>query len=133
MLLNKSEYKNRLDKAEEFLKNMKNQKALNYLNDIIKSDPSNANLWLLLGIANRRLGKYKKSIECFEKVTEFNTSMVEAWGLLTITYIDYDDINKAKESIEKAGKLNPNNEKIQFYRENLIRIYVKHGPFFQSV
>jgi hypothetical protein len=37
---------------------------------------------------------------------------------------------KAKEVMKKAADLNPLDEKIQFYRKNLIRVYEKFGPFF---
>jgi hypothetical protein len=32
--------------------------------------------------------------------------------------------------MKTASELNPLDEKIQFYRDNLIRVYEKFGPFF---
>ena len=116
--------------AEKYLRDSKNLKAVNCLKEIVYKDPTSDQAWLLLGIANRRIGELDEAIECFKTATELNSSMEEAWGLLTITYIDQGNIDKAKETIEKAGQINPFDEKIQLYRENLVKIYVKHGPFF---
>jgi len=41
------------------------------------------------------------------------------------------DLSKSTEKVmEKAVKFNPLDEKIQFYSDNLIRVYEKFGPFF---
>jgi len=119
-----------LKRANEYLIKKKNTKAIKHLNKLIDNDPGNEEAWLLLGIAKRRLGSLEGAIECFKIVTELNTSMIEAWGLLTVTHMDNENYKMAEEVIEKAVQLNPNNEKIQFYQENLIRVYKKFGPFF---
>jgi len=36
----------------------------------------------------------------------------------------------AKKTIEKAGRLNSDNSRIQFLRHTLIETYIKYGPFF---
>ena len=70
------------------------------------------------------------AIESFETATELDNTLIEAWGLLTITYMDKGKLKKAKDVMKTAAKLNPLDEKIQFYRDNLIRVYEKFGPFF---
>ncbi len=107
-----------------------NDKALAIINDLLDKDPSNEQGWLYLGIVNRRLDKLDDAIKCFETATDLNSTLIEAWGLLTITFIDMKNIKLAKKVMEKAVEFNPLDEKIQFYSENLIRVYEKFGPFF---
>ena len=130
MQLDKSLLEKQISKATEYLDEKKNVKAEKYLNKIIKKDPGNDEAWLLLGIAKRRLGKQGEAIECFTSATELNVSKEEAWGLLTITLVDQGNIVMAKKTIEKAGRLNPDNSRIQFLRHTLIETYIKYGPFF---
>jgi tetratricopeptide (TPR) repeat protein len=76
------------------------------------------------------MGKLDDAIKCFETVTDLNSTLIEAWGLLTVTYIDMGNVKLAEEVMEKAVEFNPLDEKIQFYSDNLIRVYEKFGPFF---
>ena len=69
-------------------------------------------------------------MKCFETAIDFNSTLVEAWGLLTITYLDIGDSHLAEKVMVRATNLNPFDKKIQFYSENLIRVYEKFGPFF---
>ncbi|GAH50501.1 unnamed protein product, partial [marine sediment metagenome] len=105
-----------------------NDKALAIVNDLLDKDPSNEQAWLYLGIVNRRLGKLDDAIKCFETATDLNSTLIEAWGLLTITYIDMGSVKLAEEVMKKAVEFNPLDEKIQFYSDNLIRVYEKFGP-----
>jgi len=93
-------------------------------------DPSNDQAWLYLGIVNRRIGKLDEAIKSFETATDLNNTLIEAWGLLTITFMDKGKFKKAEEIMRTAAELNPNDEKIKFYRDNLVRVYKKFGPFF---
>jgi len=130
MLLEISELESPLLQINEQLLKGKNNKAKKALNRFLNENPLNQQAWLLLGITNRRIGSLDEAILCFEKASHLNTKSLEAWGLLTITYLDKGNQKLARETIERAGKLNPNDEKIQFYRNNLIRVYEKFGPFF---
>jgi len=130
MQLNKLEYERGIDTATKYLANDKNFKAIKFLNKLLDKDPSNDEAWLLLGIAKRRIGELDDAIKCLKTATEINTSKIEAWGLLTMTLIDKGDLREAEVIIEKAGSLNPYNPKIQFFRDNLVRVYSKFGPFF---
>jgi len=76
------------------------------------------------------MGKLDVAINSFETATELNNALIEAWGLLTITYMDKGELKKAGKVMKIAAELNPLDEKIQFYRDNLIRVYEKFGPFF---
>jgi len=130
MLLEISELESPLLEINEYLLKGKHTKAKKSLKKLLDENPSNDQAWLLLGITYRRIGALNDALGCFKKATELNNEFLEAWGLLTITYLDMGNKELAGEVIEKAGDLNPNDEKIQFYRENLIRVYEKFGPFF---
>jgi len=122
--------KQAIERVNKLLRNKDTEKALTIVNSLLDKDPSNEQAWLYSGIVNRRMGKLDIAINSFETATELNNSLIEAWGLLTITYIDKGKLKKAKEVMETAAELNPLDEKIQFYRDNLIRVYEKFGPFF---
>ena len=130
MQASKSKISSQTDKANEFLIQRRNSKAAKILSKLLDEEPLNDEAWLLLGIANRRLGLLEEAVNCFKTAVDINREMEEAWGLLTITFLDLDNINMAKKSIEKARELNPDNEKIDFYSKNLIRVYKNFGPFF---
>jgi len=122
--------KQAIDQINKLLAEKNNEKALVVVNSLLDKDPSNEQAWLYLGIVNRRIGKLDTAINSFETATELNNTLIEAWGLLTITFMDKGELKKAEEVMKVATELNPLDEKIQFYRENLIRVYEKFGPFF---
>jgi Flp pilus assembly protein TadD len=122
--------KQAIEQINKLLADKNNHKALNAVNNLLDKDPTNEHAWLYLGIVNRRMGKLDIAIKSFETATELNGALIEAWGLLTITYMDKGKLKKAKEIMKTAAELNPLDEKIQFYRDNLIRVYEKFGPFF---
>jgi tetratricopeptide (TPR) repeat protein len=130
MELDKIETQNLLEEVHQFLKERNHEKALYYVNKLLDKNPTNEKAWLYLGITYRRLGKLEDAIKCFDTAADLDNSMVEAWGLLTITYMDKGEIDLAKRTMDKAADLNPKDEKILFYRNNLIRVYDKFGPFF---
>ena len=130
MALDEIKNKEVLELVNKYLAEQDNDKALSTVNKLLDRDPSNDQAWLYLGIVNRRIGKLDVAINSFETATELNSTLIEAWGLLTITFLDKGNIEKAEEVMKTAADKNPNDEKIQFYRDNLIRVYKKFGPFF---
>ena len=122
--------KQAIEQINKFLAEKDNKKALLIVNSLVDKDPSNDQAWLYLGIVNRRMGKLDVAINSFQTATELNNTLIEAWGLLTITYMDKGELKKAEEVMQAAEELNPLDEKIKFYRNNLIRVYEKFGPFF---
>ena len=116
--------------VNKFLAEQDNDKALSAINKLLDRDPSNDQAWLYLGIVNRRIGKLDVAITSFKTATELNSTLIEAWGLLTITFLDKGELEKAEEIMKAAAEKNPHDEKIKFYRDNLIRVYKKFGPFF---
>ena len=130
MALDEIKNKEVIELLNKYLAEQDNDKALLAVNKLLDRDPSNNQAWLYLGIVNRRIGKLDIAIKSFETATDLNSALIEAWGLLTITYLDLGKLEKAEETMKIAAELNPNDEKIDFYRENLIRVYKKFGPFF---
>ncbi len=130
MALDEIKNKEVLELVNKYLAEQDNAKALSTVNKLLDRDPSNDQAWLYLGIVNRRIGKLDVAINSFETATELNSTLIEAWGLLTITFLDKGNLEKAEEVLKTAADKNPNDEKIQFYRDNLIRVYKKFGPFF---
>ncbi len=130
MELDKIETLNLLEEVHQFLKEKNHNKALFYVNRLLDKDPTNENAWLYLGIIYRRTGNLENAVKCFQTAADLNNSMIEAWGLLTITHMDKGEINMAKKTMDKAVDLNPKDQKILFYRNNLVRVYKKFGPFF---
>ena len=130
MELDEIKNKEIIESINKYLTLRDNDKALAIVNDLLDKDPSDEQAWLYLGIVNRRLDKLDDAIKCFETAVDLNSSLIEAWGLLTITYIDMGNIKLAEAVMKKAVEFNPLDEKIQFYRDNLIRVYEKFGPFF---
>ena len=119
-----------IDRINKLLIKEKNFKAIRLLNKVVRDDPSNYDAWLLLGIAKRRVCLLSEAIDCFENATNIDSEKEEAWGLYTITLIDNGRLEDAQEIIEKASRLNPSNSKLSFYKETLIHVYEKFGPFF---
>lgn len=122
--------RDRIDKAFELLREKENAKAIELVRGLLKIDPEIDQGWLLLGIANRRIGDLDSAITCLQKTTEVNNSMEEAWGLLAVTYLDRKQEKRAKECLLRSVELNPSSEELKFYEQNLIRIYKMFGPFF---
>lgn len=130
MQLNSLESDKVFDRVNKLLMKEKNYKAIRLLNRITKDDPTNSEAWLLLGIAKRRVNILNDAIKCFETATELDCKKEEAWGLYTITLLDCGKFVEAQDIIEKASQLNPSNNKLLFYKDNLIHVYEKFGPFF---
>ncbi|MBY9016196.1 MAG: tetratricopeptide repeat protein [Candidatus Lokiarchaeota archaeon] len=119
-----------IELVNKYLAEQDNDKALSAVNKLLDRDPSSDQAWLYLGIVNRRMGRLEVAIKSFETAIELNNTLIEAWGLLTITFLDKGKLEKAKETMKNATEQNPTDEKIKFYQNNLIRVYEKFGPFF---
>jgi tetratricopeptide (TPR) repeat protein len=130
MELENVENRNILKEVYYYLRKLENIKARELVNSLLKENPTNEYAWLYLGIAQRRLKKLDDAIKCFETAVNLDNAMIEAWGLLTITYMDKNDKISATKTLKKAVKLNPENDTLRFYCKNLIRVYDKFGPFF---
>ncbi|MFX1453707.1 MAG: tetratricopeptide repeat protein [Promethearchaeota archaeon] len=127
-MLNNS--KSELEKAYGYLIYKENIKAIKVLSKFIKNNSLNYNAWVYLGIAKRRIHAYEEAIACFKTASKLNKSIIDAWGLLAITYLDQGKIDMAQKILEKAAKFNQFNPIFQFLYLNLIQLWRKDGPFF---
>lgn len=124
------QFQEKIVKALNDLRSNKNLETFEYIDELFDMEPTIDQAWLILGIAKRRIGELDYAIRSFQKTVEFNNFMIEGWGLFTIMYLNKSEILLAENSLERAVELNPNNEKILYYRNNLIHLSEQFGPFF---
>jgi tetratricopeptide (TPR) repeat protein len=62
------------------------ERAVSALEQDVKADPNNAELWLHLGFAYRKLDQIDKAQEAFEKTTALNPKAKDAFFMLGIIY-----------------------------------------------
>ena len=122
-----------IDSAKKYISEKKELKAVKLLKRISKSYPLNEKVWLLIGVANHRIGCYNKAIECYKKAANINSISLEAWRLIAVAYMDQGKNTEAEEIIEKAEKLNPSEIKLNFLRSNLEKIYLNYKSFLNRI
>ncbi len=76
------------------------ERAVTALNEVIKKDPNNAELWLHLGFAYRKINKISQAQQAFEKTAELNPENQEALFMLGLIY----EKNKQTQKALKAWK-----------------------------
>jgi len=133
MSFSESEIINKIKIAKNALLKNQNEKAERILDEIMEEDLANEHMWLLTGIIKRRLNKYTQAIKCFQTAIDLNQELEEAWGLLTITFLDINKKKRAQDVLDKAINLNPSNNKLKFFQENLIHVYDRFGSFFDKL
>ena len=65
-------------RAERLVIERKPLLAIKELNKAIVLDPKNANLYFVLGMANRQLGRRKRTAEAFEKLLQLDPKHPQA-------------------------------------------------------
>jgi cytochrome c-type biogenesis protein CcmH/NrfG len=76
------------------------ERAVSALEEDLKTDPNNAELWLHLGFAYRKLGKIDQAQNAFEKVSSLNPNEKDAFFMLGLIY----ESKNQKDAAEKAWK-----------------------------
>src|SRR5882724_4300958 len=69
-------------------------RALAVLEQSVKTDPNNSELWLHLGFAYRKLDKIDQAQSAFEKVTTFDAHSRDALYMLGLIYEKKHDTQK---------------------------------------
>jgi len=82
-------------------------KSIDYINKAICLKPENPSLYSNLGLQYRHLQQYEKAIECFNKSLSLREDAT-AYAMLGGCYGEMKNLQKAKEMIYKALKINPN-------------------------
>lgn len=100
-----------LDTIRESIKQKEWEKALKTIQNSLKTDPNNTNLYFLQGLTFGLTGVYNKAIEAFNKSIEIEPKFSSVWFNLGYTYSQLKDYVKAIESYMKAIEINPEYEK----------------------
>jgi len=76
------------------------ERAVSALEQDLKTDPNNAELWVHLGFAHRKMGKLDDAQRAFEKAAALNPRATEALYMLGLIYESKHD----QKAAEKAWK-----------------------------
>jgi len=82
-------------------------KVIEYLTELLKTSPKNAELWNLIGVAHGSLGNSQKAVECYEHALQIDPQYAKTWYNLGIVYGNMGNFQKAIECCEQALKINP--------------------------
>jgi cytochrome c-type biogenesis protein CcmH/NrfG len=90
------------------------ERAASALEEDIKADPTNAELWLHLGFAQRKLGQINDAQKAFEKVTSLNPQLQDAYYMLGLIYESKHMTPEAKKAWEQylTAETNPDRRAI---------------------
>jgi len=98
-------------------RNLENyEKAIYYLNEAFAIDKRLLEIYNEFGINYAALGDYEKAIQYFEKAFEQSKSIELATNIV-MCYIHNNDMKKAKEALQEAIKIDPNDEIVVQLRE----------------
>lgn len=118
------------DEALKFIQAGRLDEARIYLEELLREDPKNVDLFYNLGMLYTDLGNPKKAIELLLQCIEISPSHVNAHVALGFAYMRAGDLKKAKEFTLKALEIDPNNP---FALKNLGGIFGKEGDNLRSV
>lgn len=83
--------------------------ALIRLNEALELFPKSALVWLGLGIANFKLGRYEEAARAFNRAIELDLKLAQGYAYLGLTYAgmgQYDDaVNSYQQALERDPKL----------------------------
>jgi len=81
------------------------EEAVEKINEVLKQNPENADLWCSLGVALIELKKYDKAAEKFEKAAELSPRLSSAWYGWGIALKASGQDEKAAEKIKTAMEM----------------------------
>ena len=87
------------------------EEAVEKINEVLKQDPENANMWCSLGVALIELKKYDEAAEKFEKATKLNPQLPAAWYGWGITLKALGQEKTAAEKIKTAMEMDQNSDR----------------------
>lgn len=62
------------------------ERTVDVLEAALKTDPGNADLWIHLGFARRKLEQFEAAAQAFEKAVSLQPQSPEAWFMLGLIY-----------------------------------------------
>jgi len=86
--------------------------AIGLLQEILKHDPYDADLWNKLGHSCAELEQHQEALEAFKKAVEIDPDFAVGWSNLGTVYKKIQDYPKAMESAQRAMELAPDNGKM---------------------
>ncbi|MBT1703346.1 tetratricopeptide repeat protein [Chryseosolibacter indicus] len=88
----------------------KNEKADEVADQLIKLDPSDANILYLKGLTQTQTGKRKSALKFLDSALAFDPMMAEAHGLKAAIYFLDAEFEKALEAADNGLRIDPQNE-----------------------
>jgi outer membrane protein len=85
-------------------------KGIMTLREILEIDPNNVDAIFNLGILSIQSGQYDKGIERFDKLSQIDSSNIRALYYLGMCLKETGKLDEAKETLQRALKLNPEPE-----------------------
>ena len=99
----------RLQMARIFYAQGKFEAARMTLQDALLSDKENAQLYLWLGHASRRLANIKEALDAYEKASSLQKNLLEAYDHAAVLLMEQGEFDKAREHLETAESMAPKN------------------------
>jgi len=126
-----SEYDQACEKALYFIERKEYEKALLYLEIMIKTEilPSKEYLYLAIGNCNNELGNYTKAIEAYKQAIYIKPDLAEAYSNLGIAYAQLGLYKDAIEAYKQAIHINPDDA--PYY--SLGRVYSLLGHYKDAI
>ena len=93
--------------------------SLNLAKLAVKINEENENLWLILAEAQIVNKQYKNALNSLNKAEQINANISEIHFAKSNIYLKIFQQNKAKSSLEKGIKIEPNNHKAIFQLGNI--------------
>lgn len=85
--------------------------AIEKINEMLKQDPENADMWCSLGVALIELNKYDEAAEKFEKAAELRPQHPSAWYGWGIALKALGQEKAAAEKIKTAMEMDQDSDK----------------------
>jgi Flp pilus assembly protein TadD len=96
-------------KIDQFIQNNQLQEALKLLENNLKINQQDANLYLLQGVVYRKLGDFSQAVSIFQKAIFLAPNQADIYSQLGVTFFHQKQLNLALENMDKAVSLEPEN------------------------
>lgn len=105
--------------AQEYIQDKQYDKVISLLENVNAKDETGAKVYFLLSYAEIQKGNLTDAKEHLEQAIRFDSTLHQAYFNLALIYMDEKQYEKAKELIDKAVELNPNNKNYQQVQKEL--------------
>jgi tetratricopeptide (TPR) repeat protein len=98
--------------AYDFIQMGQEEKGLERAQAFVDRNPGLWNGWFLIGWASRRLERWEDGVRAFEKAAALGSRESDTFNELALCQIELGEMEKARASLEKALRFEPENVKI---------------------